>query len=262
MAARPAKVIILIVDREKMLIDLLIREISSDNLTAVGAASVDEAVRQIAAHSPALVVVDSELPDAALLFKSIQSDPVKRKIIALAGSENAREVVSAMGIESIVGRDRGLAELVIAIRNSLGPNVNVMGGDETVHILVADDSDELREMMSEFLIRNGYTVAVAVNGREAIEVVKKDPKVQIVLLDLSMPEMGGLEALKEIMVIKPDLGVIVMTAVNDSEVARIAVKAGASDYILKPFRLDQVQASINACLHHAEYKKQKKWWRW
>ena len=60
--------------------------------------------------------------------------------------------------------------------------------------------------------------------------------------------------------INPDLNVIVMTAVNDSQVARLAVESGAFDYVLKPFNFEQIESSINACLHRAAYKK-KSWWK-
>jgi len=76
-----------------------------------------------------------------------------------------------------------------------------------------------------------------------------------------MPEVGGLEALKAIMVSDPHPNVIMITSVADREIAQQALKTGAFDYILKPFSLDTVESSITACLSRAAYKKQKSWWK-
>jgi len=73
--------------------------------------------------------------------------------------------------------------------------------------------------------------------------------------------MGGLEALKSIMASDPHPNVIMITSVADREIAQQARKTGAFDYILKPFNLSAVEASITACLSRSAYKKQKSWWK-
>jgi DNA-binding NtrC family response regulator len=80
------------------------------------------------------------------------------------------------------------------------------------------------------------------------------------LLDVSMPVMGGMEVLREVMNLDPHPNVIMMTAVTDREIARQAMKIGAFDYIVKPFDFRVIEASITACLSHIEYSKQP-WWK-
>jgi DNA-binding NtrC family response regulator len=82
----------------------------------------------------------------------------------------------------------------------------------------------------------------------------------VVLLDVSMPQMGGMEALGHIMDCDNPPSVIMMTAVADREVARQAMKTGAFDYILKPFDFASIDASVVACVSQREFKKQP-WWK-
>jgi DNA-binding NtrC family response regulator len=115
-------------------------------------------------------------------------------------------------------------------------------------------------VLCEFLVDKGYSVRSAGNGAEAVNIVNEDSSLQVVLLDVSMPEMGGMEALGFIMHRNNPPSVIMMTAVADREVARQALKAGAFDYILKPFDFALIENSIAACLSHKEFQKQP-WWK-
>ena len=252
---------ILIVDQDKILVDLLIRALSPNDLSVLGTTSADEAAHLLDLHSPDLLVIDPAIPNGIQLLQSVRSGGFKLRIVAVAASGEVRDRARAIGIETIIERDGGLKALVSAIRSGLGADVLIMGREESVRVLIAEDAEEIRDMLSEFLIGKGYTVSFAKNGREAIQQLKSDPALQIILLDVSMPEMGGLEALKSIMASDPHPNVIMITSVADSEIAQQTLKTGAFDYILKPFSLDAAEASITACLSRVAYKKQKSWWK-
>jgi DNA-binding response OmpR family regulator len=252
---------ILIVDRDKIVIDLLIGALSSNDLFVLGATSADEAARLLDSHAPDLLVIDPAIPNGIQVLQSVRSGGLKTKVVAVTASREVRDRVRAIDIEMIIERDGGLKALASAIRSVLGADVLVLGRDDSVHVLIAEDEEHVRDMLSEFLIGKGYTVSLAKNGREAIQQVQSDPALQIILLDVSMPEMGGLEALKSIMANDPHPDVIMITSVADREIAQQTLKTGAFDYILKPFNLDAVEASITACLSRAGYKKQKSWWK-
>ena len=252
---------ILIVDRDKIVIDLLIGALCSNDVSALGATSADEAARLLDLHAPDLLIIDPAIPNGIQLLQSVRSGGLKTKVVAVTASGEVRDRARATGIETIIERDDGLKALASAIRSVLGADVLILGREDSVHVLIAEDQQDIRDMLSEFLIRKGYTVSIAKNGREAIQQVKSDPALQIVLLDVSMPEMGGLEALKSIMAGDPHPNVIMITSVADREIAQQALKTGAFDYILKPFNLNAVEASITACLSRAAYKKQKGWWK-
>ena len=107
-------------------------------------------------------------------------------------------------------------------------------------ILVVDDEPEVGIMLKKFLIKKGHDVYTALNGEEALEVVKKE-RPHIVLLDIIMPKMDGIECLKHIREIDKEVGVIMITAVKQEEVGKHAMKLGAFDYITKPLSLKYLE---------------------
>jgi len=254
------KVTILIVDREKILVDLLTRALSSGEVSVKGATSADEAVHQIDLHGADLVVIDPAIPNGIPLIASLRSAPLKAKVVALVSSEEMRNRMLQAGVEKTVNREAGLDALVGAIRGSLPQNLDILKTEGRISLLIADDEDEIRVVLAEFLTGKGYAVSTAKNGLEAIAAVQSDPALQIVLLDVSMPLMGGIEALGGIMSLDPHPNVIMMTAVADREIARQAMKHGAFDYILKPVNCASIESSIAACLSYSEYQKQP-WWK-
>jgi len=111
---------------------------------------------------------------------------------------------------------------------------------ETLKILVVDDEAPLREMLRKALVQmGGYTVDMAQNGQEALGKFEKDV-FDLVLTDVKMPEMDGIELLKLIKGTRPDVMVILMTAFGSIETAVEAMKMGATDYITKPVNLDEL----------------------
>ena len=124
--------------------------------------------------------------------------------------------------------------------------------------MVEDDPDTL-EMLAVYFSNQGYSVATAENGRTALDAIAHDPGIDVVLLDLFIPDIGGLEVLAEISRHPPGPSVILLTALADKEIAHDALRLGAFDYILKPYNLAQVESSLVACLAHRDYLKQS-WW--
>lgn len=99
-------------------------------------------------------------------------------------------------------------------------------------VLVVDDEVEFADMMRMRLEANGYDVIVANNGREALELVKRE-KIDAVLLDVMMPEMDGLSVLKQIRAQDSALPVFIITAFSNEERVRLAGKFNASGFIIK-----------------------------
>ena len=112
-------------------------------------------------------------------------------------------------------------------------------------ILVVDDEIHVVRLLKKYLKEESYEVHTATSGAEAIQrVMEVDPR--IVLLDVIMPGIGGIEVLKEIKKINPKIAVIMITAVFDDELARRAIDFGAYDYITKPFNLDYIGKRVRA----------------
>ncbi|MGD8991474.1 MAG: sigma-54 dependent transcriptional regulator [Desulfobacterales bacterium] len=114
-------------------------------------------------------------------------------------------------------------------------------------ILIVDDESEMRSALSHALTRSGFNVESAASGTDALVKIKKDP-VRLVITDLKMPEMSGLELIGAIKKIKPVIAVIVITAFGSIHNAVEAMQAGAADYLLKPFSFETLVATVKKVL--------------
>jgi DNA-binding response OmpR family regulator len=110
-------------------------------------------------------------------------------------------------------------------------------------ILIVDDEPDAVELLREFLTGKGYEVSTASDGEEALRKVKAE-RPHLILLDVRMPRMDGLEVLRQLRQFDQEVGVIVVTAVNEEETGRQALALGAFDYIVKPLNLDYLERSL------------------
>lgn len=115
--------------------------------------------------------------------------------------------------------------------------------DKMSKMLIVDDEqgvlDELTEVFSEY----GYEISTATNGKDAIAFALEG-RPDIMLLDIRMPEMDGIETLKRVKEAMPDLGVIMVTAVQEEKLAKQTMALGAFDYITKPVDLNYLRTSV------------------
>ncbi len=114
-------------------------------------------------------------------------------------------------------------------------------------ILVVDDESEMRSALSHALTRGGFSVESAANGSEALVKIKKDP-ISLVITDMKMPEVSGMEVLGAVKKISPQTPVIVITAYGSIHSAVEAMQAGAADYLLKPFSFETLEATVKKVL--------------
>ncbi len=111
-------------------------------------------------------------------------------------------------------------------------------------ILIVDDAEFLRVRIIKMLTGHGFEVFEAENGAKAVEKYK-EVRPDVVLMDITMPEMDGLAALKQIRQIDGHAKVVMLTALGQESVVLEAVKSGARDFIVKPFEHDRVMNAIN-----------------
>ncbi|MFA6433917.1 MAG: response regulator [Elusimicrobiales bacterium] len=124
---------------------------------------------------------------------------------------------------------------------------------DQVKILVVDDEPGIRDLLSYELSSHDYTVITAENGEEALEKARKD-NFNLVISDVKMPRLGGLEMLEAMKKINPDIEVIMSTGYGTIETAVSAMKMGAYDFVQKPFDLNEILAIIDKALERSELK--------
>ncbi len=110
-------------------------------------------------------------------------------------------------------------------------------------ILVVDDAEFLRVRISKMLSSEGHEIIEAENGIKAVETYKS-ARPDIVLMDITMPEMDGLAALREIRSFDSSAKVVMLTALGQESVVLEAIKAGARDFVVKPFEKDRVLSAV------------------
>jgi len=112
-------------------------------------------------------------------------------------------------------------------------------------VLIVDDEERFRATMCKLLTVRGLEAVTAGSGKEAIEKLRQNPY-DVVILDVRMPEMGGVQVLSEIKKIDPQAEVIIMTGYASVDTAKEIMKLGAYDYVLKPYSVEELMDKIEA----------------
>ncbi|MBU0507336.1 sigma-54 dependent transcriptional regulator [bacterium] len=124
-------------------------------------------------------------------------------------------------------------------------------------ILIVDDERSMGEFLTLLLSKDGYRARATQSGQEALRVLEEEPQ-QVMITDLRMPEMNGLELVSAARKRYPELGVVVMTAFASLESAVEALRLGAADYITKPFQVDEIRAVVAKVLDNQALRKENR----
>ncbi len=112
-------------------------------------------------------------------------------------------------------------------------------------ILVVDDEIDICEFLADFFVAKGYETDCALGGEEALRKVEENPPA-VILLDIRMPDIDGMEVLRRVRESNPQVGVIMVTGVHDESIGREALKLGAVDFVMKPINLEYLETSVLA----------------
>ena len=122
-----------------------------------------------------------------------------------------------------------------------------------VKVLIVDDEDRFRESLSRQLDLRGFTVLDTDNGEDAIKIVRHENP-EVVILDKKMPQMDGIQTLKEVKKIRPEVQIIMHTGHGEFESARVTGKHGVACYLEKPCSLDEMIEAIQAAVEERKYE--------
>ncbi|MDQ1558011.1 MAG: two-component system, NtrC family, response regulator PilR [Pyrinomonadaceae bacterium] len=128
------------------------------------------------------------------------------------------------------------------------------------NILIVDDEQGMRQLLSLVFGRAGHQVRAAENGRRAVEMLR-EAAADLIVSDVRMPDMGGIELLRAARELSPDIAVVMMTAFATVETAREAFKLGADDFIQKPFDVDELKLIVEKALELRQLKQEIQDWR-
>ena len=124
-------------------------------------------------------------------------------------------------------------------------------------ILIVDDERSMGEFLTLLLSKDGYRAQATTSAREALQWLETEPY-QLLITDLRMPEMNGIDLLREVRRRHPDIGVVVITAFASLESAVEALRLGAADYVTKPFHVDEIRAVVNKVIDHEALRRENR----
>ena len=235
--------------------DTAVRERLYDALVTLGhnvltAGSGPQAFESLKTRRPQLIFVRAALAGKSGLDTAQEirgfDDAVPIIFLTTAADSLPAERLTHLGVTETLSTDgdaaalaKQLADAVARLRTSKnsGPNVKVRGT-----LLVVDDDPQIQRLLKGFFESHGLKVVLAGSGEEALKALGQKPLA--VMLDVNMPGMDGLLALKKLKAEQPKLPVIMATGVGEEATVREALNAGAYDYVSKPFNLEYLETVV------------------
>ena len=129
---------------------------------------------------------------------------------------------------------------------------------EKERILVVDDEPSIRKYLGTLLEVDGYQVEVVVSGREAVEKIQAGDRPDFIILDVLMPDLNGLETLKQLMQIDRSLNVVMLSCSNEVGTVVEAIRLGAQDYLTKPFEKAELDVAMLKCRQKQQLRAENK----
>lgn len=143
----------------------------------------------------------------------------------------------------------------ITEKKSLPESEKRSRAESSIKVMVIDDDDFVLELLNEFLTDSGYDVYTTDSGEAALEQIKTASP-DVALVDFKLPGMDGLETIRRISEVSSDTVTIIMTGFPTLDSSIMALRLGASDYILKPFKLDEVSLSLQKAVRERRMKSE------
>jgi CheY-like chemotaxis protein len=250
---------ILIYHPNKILLNRLIQFTQAAGYRAFGCSDDSEAVRLVSGLKPEVFLAAPLVKTDLAVAEEVQRTYPWTRVIVLADTDTMAEHARNMGIDEVVVYDgTDIGNVLESIRSSF-PDCEAGRFSGSAGVLVVDDQPDAVDMLGEFLSHSGHRALGANTGGEALEILKRDADIRIVLLDINLPDMGGMQVLTEIMNLRRPVAVIMLTALRDSVIAQHALRLGAFDYVAKPVDLPALAETIAVCLSRIEYRE-RHWW--
>ncbi len=242
---------VLIVDDDRLIREQLQRELRRQFFEVTLASTAKEALEAFGKEAVDVILLDVRLPDSDGLevLKQIKKSRPGCEVIVVTGHGTQEIAVQALrsGAIDYIEKPIEIAELMAA----LGRAIEKLAQREELEyrntVLVADDEKDVARRLCEILEKEGYATFAAFSGEEALDVISKN-KIDVVIADVQMPKMDGLEVLKRVKGAFPDIEVIMVTGHGDQEVAVASLRKGAIDYLPKPVDLEELLLAVERAI--------------
>jgi DNA-binding response OmpR family regulator len=247
---------ILCADDDPEVLEALKEHFTLQGFIVLTASNGVEACLQVKRWAPKAVILDLLIPRLGGIgtLRRIRAFNPTIPVVLVSDTADALDLVTEAGltVTGTYAKPLDLAGISGALLRAgvVAPALLAPAADDPAHgqprgrIMLVDDEPQFREMLAEYLVGQGFEVLEAGSGEEALPQIPTG-RPDVVLLDLMMNGIGGLETLRRIKLIRPETCVIMVTAVDDLDVARSALTAGAADYVTKPFTFQYLDAVLD-----------------
>ncbi|MCM8831487.1 MAG: response regulator [Candidatus Omnitrophica bacterium] len=228
---------ILIVDDNLDIRELLYKVFSKRGFAVTTVPYLEQAQEIIFKEPFDLIISDFKLADGSGIdfLKKVRQYNQTIPVVIFSGviTDELERDAKAIGVNYIYSKEIDIFQFVSEIEKILQVNEADLK-KQNFYILIVDDEEGIRRVLCEFCKNLGYKTIEAKNGKEAIQIVNSE-NISVVLLDMRMPEMDGIQTLQKLLEINPKLKIIMITAVDDEDKVKKTIELGASGYLLKPF---------------------------
>ncbi len=253
---------ILVIDDERLLCDLLqnlLREHGHEVFTAYNGR---EGVTSFRQRRPRFTLLDLNLPDinGIEVLKEIREIDPQSAVIILTGcaTDQLEKQARDMGITDFLIKDLAFDVLIGTVERAMqepgtpaGSPAASVGVPLTLRekhsILIVDDDSQMRDMLTQYLSKQGYHVLSAQDGLAAVSLAERE-RPHLIVLDINMPGMNGVEVLRKLRAKNYDGGVMVLTGVQDEKLLNEALNLGSIDIVGKPADLERIRLAIEVSL--------------
>ncbi|MEM7816618.1 MAG: response regulator [Candidatus Aenigmatarchaeota archaeon] len=241
---------ILIIDDDLYVRELLYKVFSNKGFKVVTIPYFKQAQEIIFQEFFDLIIVDFKLSNGTGLnfLKTVREYNQSIPVVIFSGvvTEELEKNAKALGANYVFSKNIDIFEFASKIEKILETKT-LYSARQNFCVLIVDDEEGIRRVLQKFCQNLGYKTLEASDGEEAIRIVGSED-ISLVLLDIRMPKMDGLQTLKKLLEIKPELKVLMITAVNDEDKVKKAIEQGASGYLLKPFDFSYLELVLKSFL--------------
>ena len=259
---------ILLVEDDEFNSELLKRRLETLGYGVTTSKTGSKALELLKANKFNLVLLDIMLPDinGDILLHKIKIDPAlnNTQVIMVTANSDREMVLKCIDAGAIDYLIKPFSMPIVKTRiwrclknAKTESKLNTTSSPfENSKILLIDDQELNRDILAHRLKKSGYQISSFTNGQEALEALKHE-RFDLVLLDIMMPDISGIDVLKKIRKLDAnnDTPVIMITALDDTEIINECMEVGADDYILKPFNTTLLKLRISSCLQSRMYSE-------
>jgi len=249
---------ILIADDQVQIRELLRSALSEEGYTLFSVPGLAQASNALATQPFDLVILDLSFPEGSGVSLLEKMRGAQNKVPVVIYSANVtndlEKELRQAGATEVLNKNVGILPLVGQIRKILEARKRLSEPNarrEEKTLLIVDDEASIRHLLREFFSAKRYRIIEAENGEQAVLLARQENP-SVALLDVSMPKMDGLTALKKLLEFNPKLGVVMATGNQDDQTVKQAMKCGAYGYVLKPFDLLYLELVVLSKLIIAE----------